>query len=116
MASLGSKLVTKEMEWNANMTEQSHLGAALIAKPHKLMGTMDQLFSAQNYYADNPLLSTLMGGKKTEETIASTEWEWDLKGANTRPLVVIEDVEASATPGKFRRTFKLKLDENWYVP
>ena len=118
MATLGSKLITKEMQWNANMTEQSHLGAALLAKPHKFSGKMDQLFSAQNVYSDNPLLSMLMGNKATEETITSTSWEWDLKGANTRPLVVMENVMpvSNVTPGKFKRPFKLKLDENWYVP
>ena len=93
MATLGSKLLVKEMEWNANMTEQSHLGAALIAKPHRIMGEMDKLFSAQNYYSDNPMSSLLMGNSKTEETIGNTEWEWELKGANTRPLVVVENVE-----------------------
>lgn len=118
MATLGNKLVTKEMEWNANMTELSHLGRALIAKPQKLMSTMDLLFSAKNYYSDNPLSSMLMGNKKTEETIGTNEWEWDLKGANTRPLVVIENVMPSSlrTPGKLKTTFKIKLDENWYVP
>ena len=108
MATLGSRLLVKEMEWNANMTEQSHLGAALIAKPHRIMGEMDKLFSAQNYYSDNPMSSLLMGNSKTEETIGNTEWEWELKGANTRPLVVVENVEAEGnnTPGKFKKTFK----------
>ena len=118
MATLGNKLIIKEMEWNANMTEQSHLGKALLAKPHRLVGEMDKLFSAQNYYSDNPISSTLMGSPRTEETIAATEWEWELKGANTRPLVVIANVEptTNVTPGKFRKTFKIKLDENWYLP
>lgn len=117
MATLGSKLITKEMEWSANMTEQSHLGRALIAKPHKLMEKMDQLFSATNYYSDNPLYSSLMGNKLTDVEIAGTEWEWDLKGANTRPLVVMENVEGgNTTPGKYKRTFKIKLDEDWYLP
>jgi hypothetical protein len=117
MATLGNKLVTSEMQWNANMTEQNHLGAALIAKPHKFSGTMDKLFTAQNYYSDNPMSSMLMGSSKTEETIGGTEWEWDLKGANTRPLVVIENVMPAAItkPGQFKSTFKLKLDENWFV-
>jgi len=117
MASLGSKLITKEMEWSANMTEQKHLGRALIAKPHKFIDKMDMLFSAYNYYSDNPMSSMLMGNKKTEETIAATEWEWDLKGANTRPLVVVENVlpVSETTPGRFRRTFRIKLDENWFV-
>ena len=69
MATLGSKLITKEMEWSANMTEQTHLGRALLAKPHKFVDKMDLLFSAQNYYSDNPMSSMLMGNKKTEETI-----------------------------------------------
>jgi hypothetical protein len=118
MASLGSKLIIKEMEWQANMTEQNHLGKALLIKPARLSGEMDKLFSAQNYYSDNPLSSTLMGSPKTEETITSTAWEWELKGANTRPLVVVENLEptSNATPGKFRKTFRLKLDENWYLP
>lgn len=114
MATLGKKLLIKEMEWNANMTEQSHLGRALIAKPHRFVGTMDQLFSAQNYYSDNPISSMLQG--KAEETIATTEWEWELKGATTRPLVCVAKVEASPTPGKNRQTFRIKLDENWYLP
>lgn len=118
MATLGNRLLTKEMEWQANMTEQSHLGRALLAKPARLVGEMDKLFSAQNYYSDNPISSLLMGSPKTEETISSTSWEWELKGANTRPLVVVENLEPASnlTPGKFRKTFKLKLDENWYLP
>ncbi len=118
MATIGSRLITKEMQWHANMTEQSHLGAALIAKPEKLMETMDTLFSAWNYYSNNPLSSLLKGIKYGEETIGSTEWEWDLKGANTKPLVVMENVEpeSNTQPGKYRRTFKIKLDQNWYVP
>lgn len=118
MATLGNKLITREMEWNANMTEQSHLGAALLARPAKVQGTMDKLFSAANYYSDNPLSSLLVGNKRTEETIAQTSWEWELKGANTRPLVVVENVEpaSNTTPGKYRRNFKIKLDEAWYLP
>ena len=57
MATLGSKLKTKQMPWHANMTELNHLGAALIAKPTVFEGKMNQLFSAQNYYSDNPLSS-----------------------------------------------------------
>lgn len=118
MSTLGNKLVTREMQWTANMTELNHLGAALIAKPHHFTGVMDELFTAQNYYSDNPMLSMLMGNKKTEETIGSTEWEWEMKGADTRPLVVMENVlpESEMTPGKFLTTIKIKLDEKWWVP
>lgn len=118
MATLGSKLITKEMQWNANMTEQEHLGAALLAKPQKLVGQMNKLFSAYNYFSDNPLTSILFGGKTTEKEITGTSWEWDMKGANTRPLVVVENVMpvSETTPGKYKRTYRLKLDEAWFVP
>ena len=117
MATLGNRLLTQEMQWQANMTEQSHLGRALVIKPAKLVGAMNKLFSAENYYSDNPLSSLLGGNARTEETIPQTEWEWDLKSANTRPLVVVENLEPSASfYGKYKKTFKLKLDENWYLP
>ena len=33
MATLGSKLITKEQQWHANLTEHNHLGKALLIKP-----------------------------------------------------------------------------------
>jgi len=114
MATLGNKLRIKEMEWNANMTEQSHLGKGLMAAPHKFSTVMDTLFSAQNYYSNNPFSSMLVG--MAEETIGNTEWEWELKNANTRPLVVVETMHSGNTAGKYRQIFSIKLDENWYLP
>jgi len=115
MATLG-KLKTKQMPWHANMTELNHLGAALIAKPTVFEGRMNQLFSAQNYYSDNPL-SSIAWTSGAEKEITGMEWEWQLKGANTRPLVVIENVEpvSNTTPGQGKTTFKIKLDENWFT-
>lgn len=116
MATIGSRLKTKQMPWHANMTELNHLGQALIAKPHVFEGKMNQLFSATNYFSDNPL-SSIAFNTGSEETLTSLDWEWQLKGANTRPLVVIENVEpvSNTTPGQFKSAFKIKLDENWYV-
>ena len=116
MATLGSKYITKEMEWHANLTEREHLGRALMLAPHKLMDKIGTLFAAQNFYSNNPLSSVLKDVKGGEITINGTEWEWELMAANTRPLVVVENVEpdSNTTPGKFKRTFKIKLDENWY--
>jgi len=116
MATLGSKLITKEQEWSANLTERNHLGRALLIAPHKMMDKADELFSAKNIYSDNPLSSILKYVNKGEITISGTEWEWDLKGANTRPLVTMENVEPvnNTTPGRGKRPFKIKLDENWY--
>jgi len=115
MSRLNNKLITKQMPWHANMTELNHLGKALLLKPTVFERKMTQIFTAQRY-SDNPLTATLAG--KAEKTISTTEWEWEMKGATTRPLVLVENVEPSgnATPGKFRSTFKIKLDENWYIP
>jgi hypothetical protein len=117
MATLGNKLITKNMQRLANMTELNHLGMALHARPERLMGVMDKLFSAQNYYSDNPLSSMLMGNSMTEKKIGSTEWEWELKGANEKPVVIMELLEVdNPTPGKFGTTFKIMVDENIYLP
>lgn len=116
MATTGSRFITKQMQWNANYTAQKHLGDALIAKPEMLLDTMGTLFSARNIYSDNPLMSMAHGNPTMTKTIGTTEWEWNLKGANTRPLIVLENLEAGNQAGKYRRPFKLKLDENWFLP
>lgn len=118
MSVLTSKLATRQMQWTANMTEQTHLGKALLTKPAVFLPTFDKLFSAQNYYSDNPLTSELMKGSKTNTEIGQTEWEWEMKGANTKPLVVIENVLPSTEtrPGLHKTNFRIKLDENHYVP
>ena len=114
MATLG-KIKTKQMPWHANMTELNHLGAALHAKPVVFEGKMNQLFSAQNYYSDNPL-SSIAWGTGSEKVITGMKWEWQLKGATTKPLVVVENIEpaTNTTPGKGKTTFKIKLDEDWF--
>lgn len=115
MARLQNRLIIKQMPWHANMTELNHLGAALITKPTIFEGKMTQIFTSERY-SDNPLTKMLSG--KQEKTIKTTVWEWDMKGATTRPLVAVERVEptSNTTPGKFKVVFKLKLDEDWYIP
>ena len=109
MATLGSRFITRESEFHANLTEREHLGRALMIAPHKMMDKMNKLFSAYNYYSNNPL-STMLGNIKGGEiTIGGTEWEWEMKDADTRPLVILENVEpvSNVTPGKFKRKFKI---------
>lgn len=107
-----NKLIVRQMPWHANMTERNHLGAALIAKPDVFEGKMTQLFTSTRY-SDNPLTTML---SPTARGTNSTAWEWELKGASTRPLVVTENLAAGITyPGRGRTTFPLKLDENWYL-
>jgi len=76
---------------------------------------MTQLFTAHRY-ADNPLTATLAG--KSERTIGTTVWEWEMRGASSRPLVIVENVEPSAFTalGQYNTVFKLKFDEPWWVP
>lgn len=116
MAKVASKLITKQMPWHANMTELNHLGAALIAKPDKFESKIGQLFTAERY-SDNPFTAMALKEGK-QETTNSSVWEWDLRAGITRPLVSMENVNKPTVtqPGKFKTTFKLKLDENWYEP
>ncbi len=111
-----SKLQTSEMQWMANMTEQNHLGKALLIKPDRLMGVVDRLFSAQNIYSDNPLTSLLIGSKLTDEQVDGTSWDWELKGADSRPLVSLGELNpADTTKGKYLQPFTIRLDENWFL-
>lgn len=115
MATLGNRFELARLPWHANMTELNHLGANLSARPHVFEGTMKKLFSAQNIYSSNPLSSILfeMGA---ERTISSLEWEWSVMGADEKPLIVVENVEpAEKRLGEGRTTFRIKLDQNWYV-
>ena len=108
-----NKLVVRQMPWHANMTERNHLGAALIAKPDVFESKMTQLFTAQRY-SDNPLTAML---STTAKNSNSTSWEWELRGATTRPLVLTENLSAAVTyPGKGRTSFQIRLDEDWYLP
>lgn len=115
MATLG-KLPIMRLPRHANMTELNHLGLNLAAQPYKFEGGIKQLFSAQNIYSDNPFTSAIMG-INGEKTITSLEWEWSLRTEDGVPLVVTEDIEPSEKKlGEGRTTFRIKLDQNWYVP
>ena len=116
MAILKNPFIIKKMPWHANMTEMNHLGAAMIAKPAVLQGKMNQLFSTQ-LYSQNPLETLRSMGQVGTREETTTSWEYEMKGANTRPLVVVENVEANATAyGKYNTPFKMSLDEDWYLP
>lgn len=110
-----NRIRTKPMLWNNTMTELNHLGAALIIKPEIFEGKMNQLFSAQNYYSGNPL-SSIFWNTGAEKVITSNEWEWELKGIDERPLTIIEKVETATKPGFGKTTFRIKGDEDLYVP
>jgi len=113
MAQLSSSLITKQMPWHANMTEKNHLGKALIIKPDVFEGYMTQIFTSQ-FYSDNPLTAMLTGSGR-KKTLNGTEWEWQLRGATCRPLVVIENViPTNPKPGEGKTSFDIKLDEDWY--
>lgn len=114
MSELSSKLIVSRMPWHANMTEMNHLGKALISKPHVFENVMRRMFSSYNY-AENPLTKRLIETGRTE-TIDKDTWEWKLRGASTRPLVILENVEPSGMtqPGLLKTVFRLKFDQPWW--
>lgn len=114
MATLGG-IKTQQMPWHSTMTELNHLGAALMAKPHVFEGKMNQLFSAKTYYSDNPF-SSIAWNLGAEKEIGQMEWEWKMKGACEKPLVVIANIETTQKPGLGKSVFKIKLDEGWLMP
>lgn len=115
MANL-SKLVTAQMRWDGgSMVELNHLGKALIIAPEKFEGKMNTLFSAQNYYSDNPLTS-ILNMNSAKKVIQSNEWEWKLATATTAPTTIVENVEppTNTKPGLGRTSFKIKLRDGWF--
>ena len=114
MARAQSKLTVMTRPWHANFTETNHLGAAFMAEPHKFDKVLTRVFTASRI-ADNPLTAMTKGMGRTSE-ISSFDWEWELMGSSTRPLIAIEDMETGTTPGKYGAEFRIKLDEDWFKP
>lgn len=105
----------RRTEFNhSTMTEMNHLGYSLRAKPDKLGGTMRQLFSSMRS-SDNPLTAMLSGTGREE--ITSTNWEWELKGARSRPMVILQDLDpTNLRKGEFKSSFEIFGDVDWWVP
>lgn len=108
-----NKLVTQRMPWHANFTELNHLMTSGNARPQLFENTVTQIFSSQTLNGSaNPLVAIGLGN---EIEVTSNYWEWKMRGATERPLIVLEDVEPDVTQkGKGHTEFRIKLDENWY--
>ena len=89
-----SKLAVLTRPMHANFTEVNHLGAAFMAEPHKFDKVLTRVFTASRM-ADNPLLAMTKGMGRTSE-IASFDWEWELMGSSSRPLVATAAASGSA--------------------
>jgi len=85
----------------------NHLGRAMIAKPDVFGDKMTRVFSSYNY-SDNPMTSVLSQTGR-EVTINSNEWEWQLRGASTRPLIY-QGAQLTGNPGQYNTTFEVILD------
>jgi len=110
-----NSLITKVIDWNSStMTEANHLGKALMIKPDIFEGVMNQIFTSKNYFSDNPMSSLLFSTKNVMRT-NNTEWEWQLRGGSTRPLIVVDRIETSNYPGKIHSEFSLILDEGLFI-
>lgn len=114
MAKVESSLLVRRMPWHSNMTEKNHLGKALIIKPHAIEKHMRRLFSSV-MYSENSMY-TILDKEGAIETIDKDTWEWPMKGANTKPCVIIENVVPAAItqPGRMRQEFRMKFDDNSY--
>lgn len=107
-----SQWIVAKRPWHANMTERNHLGAAMLIKPEVIYPKVMQMFSSQ-FLKDNPLYGLLSNGGM-EEMAEKREWQWDLKGASCRPLVVMET--KSGAQGKNRMVYDVVFDENFWNP
>ena len=106
-----SKLAVLTRPMHANFTEVNHLGAAFMAEPHKFDKVLTRVFTASRM-ADNPLLAMTKGMGRTSE-IESFDWEWELMGSSTRPLVA---TAAASGSGITLSEITLTLDEDWFKP
>lgn len=114
--SFGIEKVGKIQHIPGRMIDKNHLGKSFYEKSDIFEDIMGQIFSTKNFYADNPLMSTLTSMGSTR-TLESDTHEWKLMGASIRPLVVIENMDSTNTmKGAGQSEFKLKLDEDWYSP
>lgn len=114
MATTISQLITQRMPWHSGMTELNHLMRTGNARPQVLDGPIAQIFSSRNINQGgaNPLASLTLGNPLT---VTSNSWEWKMRGAQEKPLVVLEDVDSTNTHKGYGRTpFRIKLSEPWY--
>ncbi len=107
-----SQWVVAKRPWHANMTERNHLGKAMMLKPEIIYPKVMQMFSSQSI-SENPLYGILSNGAR-EEMAEKREWQWDLRGASTRPLVLLETI--ATAQGKNRMLFDIVTDENFWNP
>lgn len=112
---LPKEMVFQTKEMTANMTEANNLGYLLHNRPVEVLPFMDRLFSMENIASDNPLMSGLYGNIK-KDTITSTEWEWMVKGFDTRPLMVVKNyVPSGETMVKGKEPVQVAFEKNYYV-
>jgi len=107
------KLGIRTREWHANDTEMNHLQRNGLITNQKIGEGLERFFMAKtNNY--NPLA---VYGKTQGSTITMTSdyQEWELMGASDRPLVILENLDATLTkPGQGKTVFSIKLDANWW--
>jgi len=99
---------TKLMPMSGSMTNLNHLGSALFAKPEMFEGVLDQLFITQTLSV-HPFLNMSVGHEKIVE---SNEWEYKVRGAKTRPLILLETVSGT---GAYGQILEMKFDEEFWM-
>jgi len=107
-------VIKKYDGFGGSFVDSDHLASTYDAgKPHVFEGIIGKIFSAQNRFANKPLMGMTQGVGNVKE-VDNEVYRWRLEGAEEKSLRIIENVEAgNATPGINGETFKIKLDEGW---
>lgn len=98
-------------KWHSGLTQQNHLSRAFLTEPQTISTIVHRIFGMQG---QNPLQYLTSGmGRSTE--LGNREYDWMLQGDDEKAIQIIETLETSATPGKYRQSFLVLLEEKWFA-
>jgi hypothetical protein len=98
-------------KWHSGLTQQNHLSRAFLTEPQTISTIVHRIFGMQG---QNPLQYLTSGmGRSTE--LGNREYDWMLQGDDEKAIRIIENLETSSTPGKYRQSFLVLLEEKWFA-
>jgi hypothetical protein len=99
-------------KWHAGLTEMNHLKSAFVAKPHVVSTMVSRLLGRTGMQP----LQYLTDGMGRKEEIGDVEYEWYLEGDDEKPIRIAANLgDGGATPGIQGTTFRVVLEERWFV-
>lgn len=114
-----ARLQFKTQHWDGfggNFVDSDYLAASYdTAKPHVFENTLAKIFTSSDRFSGKPLMGMLGAKGKTKE-IDNEIYRWYLQGSEYKCLRSVENLESSnPTPGIGRTTFRIKLDDDYYM-